>query len=364
MNTEPLTPVQVEVTKPQLARHEMDPSNSKSASQISFDDSSFFIVEALNAYNTVDLSAAAEQLEAQRVESKINELENQHKRLEIDALNRMLWDHRTKSIVKMEPKEDGLITPEDVALARAILDALPPSRGHSPTLGDSSLAATAADVNLAEHAEHSMIQDGNSSSSSSSDSESDIPLASLRAPEKRRQPARSAISKYKRRNVSGASRHAVRKPVANSSRVEKKTSLPSITNAATITAAMSRKLPKAATKKADKAKEVKINDKTVVTFYFFSKTVGALPVPLSDCSSFEKFFEWAEKAWSLGGGGKKGKDRIIALTLEYDDCKHPLLVLWKDMKMFEQIGSWITHAKVTKTKGTSELIVRIKPITN
>ena len=101
--------------------------------------------------------------------------------------------------------------------------------------------------------------------------------------------------------------------------------------------------------------------KTNITLHFFlqRKELGALPTPLAQCDTADKFFNHAEEAWSFLNSAN-ATSAIAATSVEVEGVEWPMIIPWKDPLAHQWMMETIAKAAIGKSH---DLHVQVKCIT-
>lgn len=96
----------------------------------------------------------------------------------------------------------------------------------------------------------------------------------------------------------------------------------------------------------------------IVHFFLSDDSLGAVPIPLDQCNSVDRFFNQALRAWRFLGI-PDGGDSMAGVRVMMEGVQWPIIVAWGEVDAF----GWLIDA-ITKAKGgrTDDLHVQVKCI--
>ena len=101
--------------------------------------------------------------------------------------------------------------------------------------------------------------------------------------------------------------------------------------------------------------------KTNIILHFFlqRKELGALPTPLAQCDTADKFFNHAEEAWSFLTS-RDGASEMAAVSVEVEGVQWPMIIPWRDPVAYQWMMETIAKAAMGRSH---DLHVQVKCIT-
>ena len=101
--------------------------------------------------------------------------------------------------------------------------------------------------------------------------------------------------------------------------------------------------------------------KTNIILHFFlqRRELGALPTPLAQCDTADKFFSHAEEAWSFLAS-RDGASEMAAVSVEVEGVEWPMIIPWRDPLAHKWMMETIDKAAIGRSM---DLHVQVKCIT-